>query len=74
MGKFFKFFLKHKKLTAVLGVGFVLLLVFASLGSLKGQLMMALLSTAFLFATVTVGGFIWMKSKPRRSVVFKVDF
>ena len=74
MGKFFKLFLKHKKLAAVLGVSLALLLVFAFLGSLKGQLMMALLSTAFLFATVTVGGFIWMKSKPKRSVVFKVDF
>jgi len=42
MGKFFKFFLKHKKLTAVLGVGLVLLLVFAFFSSFKGQLMMAL--------------------------------
>ncbi len=74
MGKFFKFFFKHKKLAAGLCIGLTALLVLSFLVSLKGQLMLAFMASAFLFAAVTVGGFIWMKTRPKRSVVFKVDF
>ena len=72
MLKFFQFLGKHKKLTIGIGAGLVLLGAFSFLTSLKGQLMLAFLASAFLFAAVSVGGFVWLKSRPKSTVLFKV--
>ncbi len=73
MLKFFKLVRKHKKLATVIGLGLVGLVAFSFLTSLKGQLMLAFLASAFLFAAVSVGGFVYLKTRPRRSVVFKAE-
>ena len=74
MVKFLKLINKHKKLTLFVAGALIVVGTVSFLTSLKGQLMLAFLASAFLFASVVVGGFIYLKSRPKRSVVFKVNF
>ena len=74
MGKFFQFVARHRKLALGIGAGLVVLGAFSFLTSLKGQLMLAFLASAFLFAAMAVGGYVYLKTRPKCSVVFKVKF
>ena len=74
MVKFLKLINRHKKLTLFIAGALIVVGTVSFLTSLKGQLMLAFLASAFLFASVVVGGFIYLKSRPKRSVVFKVNF
>ncbi len=74
MVKFLNVINRHKKLTLFIVGGLIVVGTVSFLTSLKGQLMLAFIASAFLFASVVVGGFIYLKSRPKRSVVFKVNF